>query len=69
MMILQGAVATAPVAAVPVAAGAEALELTVITTLPCMTWPLLRTCSTVAVSRAVTTQPLAVCPPYSKVAA
>jgi hypothetical protein len=69
MIILAGAVATAPVAYTPVAAGTEALELTAVTTVPCITRGTVRFCSTVAIEREVTTQPFAVCPPNQALAA
>jgi hypothetical protein len=69
MILFQGAIATNPVATMPVAAGPEALALTQIGTVPCLTWPLLRTVSTAAVAREVTTQPFAVCPPNQALAA
>jgi hypothetical protein len=64
-----GAVGTLPLCCAPVAAGTEVLDLTTITTVPCITRATVRFCSTVAIDREVTTEPFAVCPPNQALAA
>jgi hypothetical protein len=64
-----GAIGTLPLCCAPIAAGTQVLDLTTLTTVPCITRATVRACSSVAIEREVTTQPFAVCPPNTALAA